>query len=176
MGWFTDLFAGKKSKIKKKKRYSPEQEQAMQDYFNNPITNDKTYQSGNEYLQKILGGGPNAFSDFEAPYLQQFNQQIAPGIAERFAGMGAGSSSGLNNSLAQAAGGLQNQLAGLHGQLKMQALPQALQYAQQPYSNTQAGMGFNPYEFIEQPGGPGLLHHLAQGLGQGVGGGGFKIG
>lgn len=175
MGWFSDLFLGKKSKIKKKKRYSPLQEQAEQDFFGNPITNDPLYQSGSNFLQQLLGGGPNAFADFEAPYLQQFNQQIVPGIAERFAGVGAGSSSGLNQALSSAASGLQNQLAGLHGQLKMQALPQALQYAQQPYSNLATGMGFNPYEFMEQPGGAGLLHHLAQGLGQGVGGG-FKIG
>lgn len=47
-------------------------------------------------------GSPEAFSKIEAPALRQFSREIAPNIAQRYAGMGASGSSGLNNSLASA--------------------------------------------------------------------------
>lgn len=148
---------------------SPEQNQGMQSYFNNPITNDQGYQSGSNYLQKLLSGDPAAFSAFEAPIMEQFQEQTVPGIAERFAGMGAGSSSALYNSLAHAGRGLSKDIAQMRAGLQMQALPQALNYAQQPYSNLAAGMQFRPHENVYNPGTPGLLTSFLTGAGQAAG-------
>jgi|GEM_PF-6905724 hypothetical protein len=120
------------------------------------------YGSGQSYLQNLLNGSPQAFQNFEAPYLQNFQQNIAPGIAERFAGAGTGggamSSSGLNQALAQAGRSLQTDLAGLRSGLQMQALPQALNYAQQPIQNRLNAASQIPGQYYERPGQPGFLH------------------
>src|SRR6516165_1895689 len=53
------------------------------------------YDLARQYNANLLG--PNreqAFQQFSEPYLQQFQEQMLPQIAERFAGMGALSSSG----------------------------------------------------------------------------------
>jgi hypothetical protein len=148
------------------------QQQGLNEYFNNPITEDQTYQAGNQYLQNLLGGGANAFSQFEAPYMQNFQQQILPGIANRFAGQGTGagamSSSAFNQTAAQAGSTLQAQLAQLRGGLQMQATGQALQYAQQPYSNLLNGINVHAKENFYQPqqqsGWSSVLGGVAQGL------------
>lgn len=94
-----------------------------------------TYQAGASYLQNLLEGGPEAFARFEAPYLRQFEEQTIPMLAERFGGAGAQSSSAFQQALGGAGAGLSEQLASLRSGLQMQALPQALQYAQQPFQN-----------------------------------------
>jgi hypothetical protein len=144
------------------------------------LEGNELFGAGSDFLQNLLSGSPGATSAFEAPFMQQFQQQIAPGIAERFAGMGTGggasSSSALNNSLAQAGGNLQNQLAQLRSGLQMQALPQALQYANQPNQNRMNAAGMIPGQYFEMPGQGGLLQGLLQAFAQGAGGsfgGGF---
>lgn len=170
-----DFLFGSKSKIKKMNKFSPEQQSKWEDFWNNGIENSPLYGTGSDFLQNLLGGGQNAFSQWESPLMQNFNQNIAPGIAQRFAGMGTGagasSSSGLNNSLAQAGSNLQSQLGALRGNLQMQALPQALAYAQQPYSNQLSGFGISPYEFMEQQGQQGLIPQTVAGIAGGVGSG-----
>lgn len=134
---------------------SREQSKNLKDYFNNPITGNETYQAGEQYLQNLLSGGENAYNAFEAPYLQNFQQQILPGIANRFAGAGTGagalSSSAFNQTAAQAGSTLQAQLAQLRGGLQMQAIPQSLAYAQQPYANQLAGINVRTKENFYQP-------------------------
>lgn len=169
-----DFLFGSKSKTKKRSLLTPEQEEALQSYFSNPIEQSDLYKQGQGYLSSILQGGPEAFSAFEAPYIQQFNQQTIPQLAEQFAGVGGLSSSAFGNQLASAGSNLQNQLATLHSGLKMQALPQALQYAQQPYANKLAGLGVRAFENQEQPatGGVlgGFLPSLATAAGTALGG------
>lgn len=169
---FQTIF-GSRDKLKKVPTMAPYQQRAFQSFFDNPIQQSPLYNAGSSYLQNILSGDPNAFAAFEAPYLQNFEQNIVPGIAERFAGMGTGAgalnSSGLNNSLAQAGRNLQTDLAGLRAGLQMQALPQALGYAQQPYSNILAGSQVSPFAYAHQPGSPGLLGGVLGGFGQGAG-------
>lgn len=137
--------------------------------------------AGQNYLQNLLSGAPGSFDAFQKPYMQNFEQNIVPGIAERFAGMGTGAgalnSSGLHQALGQAGSNLQTQLAGLHGQLQMQALPQALGYAQSPIQNILQAAGLIPGQFYETPGQPGFLQSLlgsfAHGAGSAVGAGLF---
>lgn len=146
-------------------------------YGGEGLESNPNFQQGQDYISKLLSNDPEAFKHFEQPFLTQFNQQIAPGIAERFAGMGTGagasSSSGLNQSLAQAGSTLQQQLAQLRGSLQMQALPQNLQYASMPYQQKLQGLNVQPYQYYERPGtqgfGTGALSGLAGGFSQGLG-------
>lgn len=173
MPGLSEFLFGKRDKTKSLNVLSPEQKQALSEYFSNGIERSPIYSSGASFLQNLLSGSPEAYQSFEAPYMQNFQQNILPAIAERFAGMGTGagasSSSALYNSLAQAGRNLQTDLAGLRSGLQMQALPQALGYAQQPYSNKLAGLGVRPFENIYQPGSTGLFGGLTSGLASGLG-------
>lgn len=178
LGGLAGLFSGSPDEFKQVSRFTKDQKKGLQDYFRNPISTNPLYSQGNQYLQNLLQGGPEATSAFEAPYLRQFNQRIVPGLTERFAGMGTGggalSSSAFNNSIAQAGVDLQERLAALRSGLQMQALPQALGYAQQPYSNLLNGLGISQFENTFLPGQAGFGGSLAQlapyafGSGQGL--------
>lgn len=170
MGFFEFLF-GNKDKMKQQSLMNPQQEEGLNQFFQNPINKNPLYQSGNNFIQRLLSGDPELMKQFEQPYLNNFNENIAPGIAERFAGMGTGggasSSSGLQNSLAQAGRGLQSDLAAMRGNMQLQGLNQGLQYAQQPLNNLLAGAGLKTFENTYQPGNQGLLGGVFQGLSSG---------
>lgn len=172
-------FFGTQDKVKQANLYTPQQQQGLANYFENPIQDSALYGAGSSYLQNLLGNNnPNAMAEFNAPYMQQFQQQIIPGLSERFAGMGTGagalSSSAFNQTLAQAGSGLQATLAQLRQQLLGQASQQALGYAQQPYSNLLGGLGMRQFENIYKPGTSGIGQKL---IGGGLGGlAGFALG
>jgi hypothetical protein len=111
------------------------------------IQQNPLYQAGGNYLQKILGGDT---SQFEGPLMRQFNEQIIPGLAERFSGAGAGSqsSSAFQQALGGAGADLTERLGALRGGLQMQAAPQALGYAQQPFTNLQNLLGIKTQGFV----------------------------
>lgn len=152
-------------------RYSQGAMQGPSGFYDNPL-----YQSGSNYLQNLLQGGDQAFSQFEAPFMRQFNQQIVPGIAERFAGLGGLSSSGFQQALGAASTDLSERLASLRGQLQMQALPQALQYAGAPLEQGNRLLGMETQALIpKQPSWwqsalTGLVGGAASGFGGGFGG------
>jgi hypothetical protein len=107
-------------------KYSKGLQQGPGSYYQSPL-----YQQGSQYLQNLLSQDPEAFKAFEAPAQRQFQQQIG-GIAERFGGLGATSSSGFQQALGSATTDLSERLAALRAGIQMQALPQALQYAGAP--------------------------------------------
>ena len=113
------------------------------------------YGLANQYYNKFLGGNQQqAYDQFSQPYLQKFQEQILPQIAERFAGAGALSSSGFGQSLGGAAGGLQSQLAQLFSQLQGQAAQQ--QYGQ--YNQlAQTGLNYQPFQYTQKEGSQGFL-------------------
>lgn len=139
----------------------------------NGIQNNQTYQGGNNFLQNLFSNDPQQMQQFQQPYMDNFNQNIVPDISNRFAGMGTGnsglSSSGFQQTLAQAGRGLQRDLAQMRGQQQMQGLPAALQYAQQPISNQLAAAQSVPGQYFETPGQSGLFQSFAQGAGKGAG-------
>ena len=175
-----DFLFGKGERQGKRSLQTQEQQMGLQNYFNNPINQNPLYQSGGNYLQQLLSNEPGAFEAFEAPYMKNFQQNIAPQIAERFGGYGTGAgglnSSGFQNSIAQAGYNLQAQLASLRGGLQQNAVNQGLQYAQQPYSNLLGGLGvqaFQPYHTQRQS---GFYENMLQALAGSAGGalrGGF---
>jgi len=86
--------------------------------------------SGISHLQNLLGRTPEEhLKDFEAPYMRRFNEEIAPGIAERYSGANAGRGSGFQNSIMHAGAGLTENLASLKGNLINQMLGQQTQAA-----------------------------------------------
>jgi hypothetical protein len=131
---------------------------------------EEGYGLANQYYNNLLGENQGqAFDQFSQPYMQQFQEQILPQIAERFAGMGALSSSGFGQALGGAASGLQGQLAQLFSQLQQQAAGQ--QYDQynnlgQQYGNlAQTGLGYQPFAYNKQEGSAGFLGPLLGAIG-----------
>ena len=108
-------------------------------------------------------GGGEAGDAFAAPYMRQFNEQVVPGIAERFAGMGSEgslSSSGFQQSLGQAGSRLSESLAAMREGLGQQALGMLPQFI---------GLGSQPtYQSLYQQPTRGLVPGLLEGIGQGA--------
>lgn len=188
-GALTNAFSGNKDQFKKVKTLGPYQEDFLKDYYQGGgFENQQPYQSGLQKLLSILGGDTSAF---EAPLMQKFQQEIAPGIAERFAGLGTGSgalsSSGLNQALAGAGRNLATDLGGIRANLMTSLLPQLYQYLAGPQQQKLAGLSQRPYEVAHMPRQSGFGDSLLQlapqlfttGLQQmgnqrgGAGGGGF---
>lgn len=110
--------------------------------------------AANSYDQGLLGQGPEAFNQFAQPYLQQFEEQMLPQIAERFAGQGALSSSGFGQSLGGAASGFQAQLAQLFSQMQAQA---AGRQQNQFQGLSGIGLGYQPFAYHEKQGSTGFV-------------------
>lgn len=174
-GALSGIFSGSKSgltstpdKLKPYNLLNGQQQKQLGQYFKNPIENTGLYGQGSDYLQRLLSGDESAYNDFEAPYIQNFQENILPEIAGRFNGIGTGSgaynSSALANSLSQAGRSLQTDLAGLRARTQQSALPQALNYAQQPYANRLAGVGIQQQGVYGQQGSQGLFGSAASGL------------
>ncbi len=116
------------------------------------------FNQANQYDQGLLQGNPGqqggAYEQFSQPYLQQFQEQILPQIAERFAGAGALSSSGFGQALGGAGAGLQSQLAQLFSSLQGQAAGRQ----QNQFQNlSQLGLGYSPFAYHEKQGSTGFL-------------------
>ena len=169
IGGLLGLFGGGGGKKPKLKPYSKQSLGSLEDIASGQgLAGSPLYGAGSSFLQQLLSGNPEAFAAFEAPYLQNFQQKIAPGIAERFAGAGTGAgalgSSAFANSLAEASRNLQTDLASLRSGLQMQALPQALGYAQAPISNRLQASQLIPGQFYEQPGQSGFFENALPSL------------
>lgn len=78
------------------------------------------FQDVGNYYRSNLSDNPADFQAFAAPELRQFNEQIIPGLAEQFAGMGAGalSSSGFRNAAVGAGTDLSERLGALRANLR----------------------------------------------------------
>lgn len=74
----------------------------------------------------MASGSPGAFEAMEAPVKSFYEQKLAPGIAQRYAGAGIGASSGMQNALAAGAAGLSENLAARRAQLMQQSMQNVL--------------------------------------------------
>jgi hypothetical protein len=164
-----------KEKMKQVPNMAPYQKNFLQNYYNNPLDSNPLYQQGSNFLQNLYGGQGN--EAFEAPYMQNFQQNIVPQLANQFAGQGTGAgalnSSAFQNSLAQAGKNLQVDLAGLRSQRELQGLPFLLQQAQAPGQYGLQGLNYSPFAYHQTPPSQGFfggaLSGLAGGIGQGYG-------
>lgn len=152
-----DWLFGSAPKLKKKPTGTPQQQQfGGQDLIamlQQMMGQGGGFQQANQYDQSLLGGGQEAFNQFSSPYLQQFQEQIAPRIAEQYAGAGALSSSGFGQALGGAGAGLSSQLAQLFSQLQGQAAGRQ----QGQFQNlSQLGLGYSPFAYHEKQGSTGF--------------------
>lgn len=121
------------------------------------------------YLQGLFE--PGAFQGLEGVAKRQFNEEIVPGIAERFgasAGSG-GENSAMANALGRAGVDLETNLAQLRQQGQMGALGQMLGLSQMPFQNYAQGLGLWSGQNIAPTPRPGFLQGVAGGFGQGLG-------
>lgn len=172
---FWDFLFGRKPRTTQLPTLTPQQ-QAYQNQALSGAMGGPSNLVGMDYLRDLFSDDPEAWQAYEAPYMRQFNEQIVPGIATRFAGMGSHGSfgSGLNQSLSMAAQRLSESLAGQRANLRSGAYNQLMQTA---------GMGMQPaFNYMRESGVPGMAEDLGRAgayrlLGMspygGGGGGGF---
>lgn len=107
----------------------------------------------------ILSGNPEAFKSFEAPAMRQFNEEILPSLAEGFGGLGAGSSSGAQQTFARAGERLSENLQAQRSGLQQNAMQNLMGFL---------GQGLQPTQQTAiRPATSGFLGGLAPGIGQG---------
>lgn len=150
----TSFWTGRQASLSQAPTKSPQQSQFM-----------------NQLLQQ-LGPQANQAFDFQPiaqAATQRFNEQTLPSIAERFAGMNSKRSSGYEQALANAQGGLQQQLAGQQAQFGLQSQGNLAKLL---------GLGLQPqFENNFDPGASGGFMQLLQALFEGLGkGGGMALG
>lgn len=155
-----DFLFGKKGKTEQLPAISPEQQQLLNQLLGG-LSGPMGAGLGN--LQQILSGDPEAFKAFEAPARTAFEQQTVPGIAERFSGAGAQSSSAFGQTLGQAGANLEEQLSAQRAGLQSQALGQLSGLLGQ-------GLGAKPFGYQQTPGSQGFIGGMAPGIGMGIGG------
>lgn len=132
-----DFGKGKKPKIQEHQNYQPNQLELINSIIEQAKAGNK---SALDWINNILSDEEGAFEDYERPFMEHFNETIVPSIMERFRGGGSKNSSGLQQSLAQGARGLQTQLAGQRSSLKEQAIN-----ALRNYNQTALGKQTTPY-------------------------------
>lgn len=145
------------------------------------ILNSPLFKQSQGLLQNILGTSPEQqYSAFEKPIMSQFQQEIMPGIAERFAGMGAENSSGFQQAMGGAGANLAERLGMLKQGLmsdyqgrQMQAAGMGAQMAQMPISNMfqqiSQAFGTPSFGYANMAGQPSFLQAAAPGMGQAFG-------
>lgn len=139
---------------KRFERFNPEQQQIYQ------MINSLLSGQGQQPQGGLLGdyGSEESFQQNVAnPAIRNYEERIAPGIAERFSGLGAGaqSSSGFQNALASSGADLARQLGEFRGRQRQSMTGDLLRQAFEPQFNTR-------YE----PRGPSQTSQALAGLGK----------
>lgn len=119
--------------------------------------------SAADYYRDLLSDNNSTFNAFAAPEQRRFNEEIIPGLAEQFAGMGSGnlSSSGFRNAAVNAGTDLSERLGAIRANLRQQGAAGLMGLGQQ---------GLQQYnENIYYPGQEGFLGSIAPGIGTGIG-------
>ncbi len=161
-----DFFFGSKPKTKYQSNLSKEQQPLLQQLIA-AIQGQGAggaYGSAADYYRDLLSPDSQTAQAMFAPEMRNFNEEIIPGLAEQFAGMGSGglSSSGFRNAGVAAGTDLQERLANIRAQLKQQGAQGLMNIGNQGLQQ----YGQNTY----QPGTQGFLSSAAGGLGSAFGG------
>ncbi len=103
-----EMAFGKDASLEPFDLYGPDQESFQKD-----VLGQSQGVMGDAFgaLRKLLGNDEDSLAEFSAPYMRQFQTQIAPMITERFGGGDSGASSGLQNAISEAGSGLESQIA-----------------------------------------------------------------
>lgn len=161
-----NLFTGTPEKRENVSTLRPEQEELYNQLINSGMAPGAggAFGGSADYYRNLLGDNSSDYNAFAAPALRQYNQDIVPGLAEQFAGMGAGglSSSGFRNAQVQGATDLAERLGAIRANLR-QAGAQGLQ------NIGQLGLGNYSQNMVTEPGTEGLLSKLAPAIGAAAG-------
>ncbi len=103
-------------------------------------------QGGLDIMGQLASGDPTAFAQREAPAMRQFEEQILPGIAGRFAGKGTLKSSMFERAAAGAGGSLAESLASQRQDIQQQAMQQLMSLGK-----TLLGTPTEQYGLVEKP-------------------------
>jgi len=129
------------------------------------ITQNPQFQQGQDALMSLFND-PDFFKNIEAPAFRQFNEEIIPGLAHRFGGMGSGgnlNSTAFRNQFAREGSNLATNLSANRTAMQQQAIPQLLNYAQQPFSNlaTLQQQALQPTQNVNYPATQGFFGPIA---------------
>ena len=102
-------------------------------------------QGVSNYANDLMSPTSQAYQNFAAPEMRNFNEETMPDIAEQFAGVGGLSSSGFQQAATGAGAGLQERLAALRSGLQMQGATMLSQLSSQRNE-----MAMQPYEMALQ--------------------------
>lgn len=118
-------------------------------------------------LQQYLNPESDIYRNFEAPYMQQFQQQTIPQLAEQFGGFGANSgalsSSGFGQALGAAGANLQTNLAQMKSGMQRNAITDLLSNY---LAMTGQGLSKEPFAYLNQDKGGGFMQGLGTGASQ----------
>jgi len=101
------------------------------------ISQQQNFQQGQGFLNDLFND-PDFFNNIEAPSLRQFNEEILPGVASRFASQGTGGSLGstaFRNALGRESSNLAERLSANRTGMQQQGTNQALGYGQAQNNN-----------------------------------------
>ena len=162
----SDLLFGTPEKRENVSTLRPEQEAGFNDLTQAAQGNygKGAFGQAGQYYSDLLGNDSADFNAFAAPELRNYSENIAPGISEQFAGMGAGglSSSGFRNAQIQGGTDLSERLGAIRANLR-QSGAQGLQ------NIGQQGLGNYSQNMVTQPGSEGLLSQAAPAVGTAIG-------
>lgn len=172
MASISDFIFGTSDELKQVPSMTPEQEQLLNQFVQMLQGGGQLgegYEQALSQLKQLMDPSSSASQQLTQPYLQQFQQETVPGLAERFAGMGAQggalSSSGFGQALGSAGANLQSQLASLKSQISQGAMKDILGQYQ---SSLGLGLGAKPFGYEQQRGSQGFLSPFLSGAGAGL--------
>jgi len=120
-------------------------------------------------LQQYLDPQSDVYRNFEAPYMQQFQQQTVPQLAEQFSGFGANSgalsSSGFGQALGAAGANLQTNLAQMKSNMQRTSINDMLNAY---LGMTGQALGKDPFAYMNKDKGGGAGGGFLEGFSQGA--------
>ncbi len=122
------------------------------------------YGTAADYFRDLMSNDSQTAQQMFAPEQRRFNEEIIPGLAEQFAGMGAGglSSSGFRNAAVSAGESLSEKLGAIRAQLRAQGAQGLANIGNQ-------ALGNYSQDVVTQPGSEGLLSNISSGIGNAIG-------
>ena len=151
-----DTLYGTDPKINKLSNFDPYQ-QAIHQQQGEALQGGGGYGNLIQQLQSMLDPESDYYKDFENAQMRQFNEEIIPGLGERFAGVGANSGALSSSGFGQALGGAGAQLQSNIGLMKQQGVQNALQKLLGQYEGYQGQTTFDRYE---KPGQQGMFQQF----------------
>lgn len=165
LGGLTGLFGGgKKSKTKKLPTLSPEQQRYQNFTFQQAMQPNQGFNMAQQRLQDLLNPNSQAYQDLSQPYLDEFDQEFVPQMAERFAGAGALSSSAFAQSLGAGKSKLATTLAALRQNIQNQASQGIFDLYNSQQNRASQQMGISPYDYQTKQATTGFGQNALQGL------------